>query len=357
MRAVRLSLFALLGLLVLGGALHRRPVEMPSAQVNLGKESLTITGPYAHDNLTVFLLHSDKQDELAYLTLDEGLKDGSVKINELDQERVAELQVDNQSDRPLFLQEGERLQGGKQDRIIASTVVIPPRSGKTRVASFCIEQSRWREGDKGRVFAASLSPAISPKNIRAVAKYESDQHEVWNAVAAQKGSAQNLSLASNTNSSANEMLDSPEVQKVSGTYTDALTRVLKDNPSAVGVAVAVNGQLEEVNLYPNHGLLSRLYPRLVRSYALQAVMLKGQARDGKPMTPTDVAALLKEGKEVAKQTKTVDAYNQANIRELDGHRFQCATCYNGKPVHCQVMKKNGMGDAGGVRVKMLGNRW
>jgi hypothetical protein len=207
------------------------------------------------------------------------------------------------------------------------------------------------------VFDASVSTAISPKNIRAVAKYESDQQEVWNAVVVQKSSAQTMRLASNTNSSANEMLDSPEVQKLSGAYADALVRVLKENPTAVGVALAVNGEVEELNLYPNHALLARLYPRLVRSYALQAVMLKGQARDSKKLTTADVTALLKEGKEMDKRTKTVDGRNEANIRELEGHRFECTTRYEGKPVHRQVMKKNGMGDAGGARMKVLGNNW
>ena len=51
----------------------------------------------------------------------------------MDQERVGGLQLDNQSDLPLYLQEGERLRGGKQDRTIIASLVILARSGRTQV--------------------------------------------------------------------------------------------------------------------------------------------------------------------------------------------------------------------------------
>src|SRR5260370_479335 len=84
-----------------------------------GSELATrLSGPYTHESLTVFLLHGKDQDQRDYLTLDQGLDKKLVVVSEKKNERVNELVIENKSDRYLFLQEGDRLQGGKQDRII-----------------------------------------------------------------------------------------------------------------------------------------------------------------------------------------------------------------------------------------------
>ena len=47
---------------------------------------------------------------------------------------------------------------------------------------------------------------------------------------------------------------------------------------AVGVAVVVDGQIKEIDLYPGHTLLAKVYPRLLRSYAVEAAVNREQAR-------------------------------------------------------------------------------
>src|SRR5262245_18260613 len=260
-------------LLFLAGCRPPPPAEADSSDVDLDGARHQVSGPYRHENLTVFLVHSKDQDKRDFLTLDEGLKDGVVKITEMDQEAVRELQLDNQSDRPLYLQEGERLYGGKQDRIIALSLVVPPKSGKVGVPTFCIEQSRWQEGDKGRTFGFTVNPALAPKGVRGAAKFEGNQSGVWNCVSVQKKSASAKSLAKYTNASANESLESPQLRKISDEYAEQLDDVVGKHSDAVGVVIVVNGLFEEADVYPNHALLRKLYPRLVRSYAFQGALL------------------------------------------------------------------------------------
>src|SRR5262249_11105660 len=161
-----------------------------------------------------------------FLTLDEGLKEGLVMISEQEQERVGALLIENKSNRPLYLQEGERLSGGKQDRTIISSLVIPPNSGKTTVPTFCVEHNRWVEGNKGREFGFTVNPALAPKGVRGAAKVEGSQDRVWGCVERQKASAQNKLQCPNTNSSVNEMLDAPQVQSISEEYATALGQAL-----------------------------------------------------------------------------------------------------------------------------------
>jgi hypothetical protein len=331
------------------------PAGIPT-NVEAPGSDLQVSGPHAHKNLTVFLVHADKQDERDFLTLDEGLPKGLVKISELEQERVNALQIDNRSDRPLYLQEGERLSGGKQDRIIITSLVIPPHSGPTPAPTFCIEQSRWREGLSGKSFGFTANGALAPKGVRGAAKVESAQDGVWECVHGQKVTAVSTFKAPNTNSSGNEMLDAPQVQKISDEYAAGLAAALEKQPDAVGVAVVINGHIEEVNVYPNHALLRKFYPRLIGSYAVQAAMLKDQAKTAKPPTPADVVRFMQEGDEKSKEEKTVSNGNATCIRELTGNKFECTTRFKDQVIHWQMLKKNGI-DGGGERNARLGSKW
>src|SRR5262249_10907832 len=159
-----------------------------------------------HQNLSVYLLHADKQDDNDYLTLDQGLKDGLVKVTEKENEQVNELQLENRSDRYLFLQEGDRLEGGKQDRIIITSLVVPPHSGTLPVPANCVEHGRWHAGAGGVMFYATANAALAPQPVRRAAKgldevteagtvvrghslASSRQGMVWDAVADQKAIA------------------------------------------------------------------------------------------------------------------------------------------------------------------------
>jgi len=159
-----------LALLALAGPSHAQAVEKKLRPFDVKELAVRVSGPYVHENLTIFLLHGKDQDDRDYLTLDQGLDRKLVTIGEKEREQVGELQLENKSDRYLFLQEGDRLQGGRQDRIIVTSLVVPPRSGKLTVPTFCIEQSRWQAGDGGTAFRNVRNTILAPQNVRAAAK-------------------------------------------------------------------------------------------------------------------------------------------------------------------------------------------
>jgi hypothetical protein len=359
-RHARLGLIAAAAVLLLALGVFffpHRQTAAAAAKVEVEGTTYHIHGPFTHQNLGVFLLCSDRQDGREFLTLDDGLKEGLVSITEQEHERVGALSIENQSDRPLYLQEGERLIGGKQDRTIITSLVIPPHSGKTSVPTFCVEHSRWVEGQKGKEFGFSVNPALAPKGVRGAAKVEGSQDHVWGCVAAQKASASKQMLCPNTNSSVNEMLDAPQVQSISEEYANALSQALDraENRDAVGMAIVFNGQIEEVDIYPNRTLFRKLYPRLIRAYAVQAALLKDQARAAEPLTDTAVAQFLEARDAKSQKRNTLDAHNDIQVSELGEGVFQCTTHYNGQSILWQVMKKNRQGDAAAAAI--LGAAW
>lgn len=56
--------------------------------------------------------------------------------------------VENNSDQHLLLLGGELIAGGRQDRIFARDTILPPKSGKTEVKVYCLEDSRWSKEKK-----------------------------------------------------------------------------------------------------------------------------------------------------------------------------------------------------------------
>src|SRR5262249_40286128 len=162
-----------------------------------------------------------------FITLDEGLKSGLCTVSEKEQSEVRELQIENRSDQPLFLQEGDRLQGGKQDRTIYASLVVPPKSGKMGLPTFCIEQGRLHALEGAPMFMAMQNSALAPKEVREAAKFNKDQQGVWAAVGEQKRQATVNMLSSNSNTSLNEVFESPKVKEVSDAFAKALSGVLR----------------------------------------------------------------------------------------------------------------------------------
>jgi hypothetical protein len=313
------------------------PKTSATPTVRLSGGVYRISGPYNHKNLSVFLLHAGTKDTADYLTLQEGLKSKLVRIAEKDQEQVSELVITNDSDRPLFLQEGDRIVGGKQDRIISSSLVIPPHSRRVPLPAFCVEHGRWTEGSMQRSFGASGESAIAPLSVRRAAKVANDQSQVWDNVAKEKQMAGSLAGVPARTSSLTEAMESPGFRKIADNSVKTLEGIAAKSRDAVGVAIAINGRIEEVNVYPSHGLLQRLYPRLLRSYALQAAQQSGQALAAK-LRPADVTAFLTQRISGKRTDKRIDARNSMRMREMPT-AVELQTNYNGQAVHQQYMRK------------------
>src|SRR5207237_1776257 len=77
-----------------------------------------LSGPYTHGNLAVFLIHGpDKLKNREFLTLEEGIAKKVVIVHETS--NVNELAIENTGDTDVYVQSGDIVKGGKQDRTIA----------------------------------------------------------------------------------------------------------------------------------------------------------------------------------------------------------------------------------------------
>lgn len=298
---------------------------------DMKEDGLRITGPYAFQNLAVYLIHAKKPGNREYITLDEGLERRLVVVSEKQREQVSELQIDNRSDKPLFLQEGDRLCGGKQDRIIGLSMVVPPKSRKMMVPAFCVEQGRWSRGPLGGQFATTGNKALAPSSVRFACKVAGDQGDVWQKVAEQKTELESQGIANNT-SSLSEAIDSEMMKRVSDDYQSRLGSIFARHADAVGVAFALNSEVLEVDIYPGNDLLKKIAPRLLKGYAIQAIVARKEGVEHPD--PSEIARFMKEGVKRSDQIRKINGRNSLRLVEHD-KSVSCDTIYQGQSVHLQ----------------------
>src|ERR1043165_4516640 len=110
MKLKHLITFAVFCLLI---ALPLHGQDSPRPQ----KSNYRLSGPYTHQNLTVFLIHGKDQTTRTFLTLQEALAQKKVKVYET--KDVNELAIRNLSNQDIYVQSGDIVRGGDQDRMIS----------------------------------------------------------------------------------------------------------------------------------------------------------------------------------------------------------------------------------------------
>src|ERR671918_2585351 len=153
-----------------------------------------LSGPYTHKNLTIFLIHGKEQmPGKDFLTLQEALAQKKVIVYET--KNVNELAIRNLSSQDVYVQAGDMVRGGEQDRMISVDFIVPPKSGRMPIAAFCVESGRWsKRGNEAPASFSSSENYAATKDLKLAAKRDNSQQAVWeNVKIAQEKLSQNVS--------------------------------------------------------------------------------------------------------------------------------------------------------------------
>ena len=282
-----------------------------------GSSDYTVLAPIRHGNLTVFpVVASSTHDTKEFLTLDEGLKSGEVEVTESgnvrgmirprhpnanvepqypvhDGAQVNKLVLVNNSKKPLLLLAGEIVTGGKQDRVIGKDRIVPPESDPIDLDVFCVEPGRW-VGPSAKFVPGAVGAVMAAPSVRGKAMADKDQQKVWDQVghsteqvtvevqAAAPSAGTELSSTTSyakvmQNDAVQSRVDSV-AKPIEAQYESTIKQLREKN--AVGVVVAVNGQIVWADIFASTSLLEKYWPKLVRSYATDAIVTR--AKGGQP---------------------------------------------------------------------------
>ena len=278
------------------------------------------SGPYTHDNLTVFLIHGkDKVDLSKYLTLQEAIEQKKVVVHETGD--VNQLSIENVSDVPVYVQSTDIVKGGRQDRTIANDFICPPHSGTVPIAAFCVEHSRWSQrGNETAAQFGSSASNLSGRELKLACKSAGSQQEVWKEVgnSQQKLSANlNVPVQATTSPSSYQLtLENDQLKASTEAYIKELGGVIDSKDDAIGYVFAINGKLNSADVYAASGLFRKLWPKLIRSAAVEAVADMEKGKKYEPVTEGIVKQFLADAEQGKKTEKPVG--DKIDLVQQDG---------------------------------------
>jgi hypothetical protein len=264
-------------------------------------ENYVISQPFACDNLTIFLIHGEENaPDAQFLTLQEALERKKLIVHET--QDVNELAIENVSLEEVYLQSGDIVKGGLQDRVFAYDVIVPAQSGKIPVGAFCVEQGRWRqrEMEKDDHFSVS-SHRLHSKELKIATSVRHSQAEVWNKVSeAQDKLTAKLGGSVRAERSATSLqltLEDEKVDQRVERYVRELSPVIGGGDGqrgVIGYAFAINGKVNSADLYASKWLFRKLWPKLLKASAVEAVAEFEEGKRFDPVTADDVKACLND---------------------------------------------------------------
>ncbi len=348
----------------------------------LATDTMKISGPFAHENLAVYFLHGESASGPVPLTLQEALAKGAAHVYETG--RVSELFVENTGSQEVFIQAGDIVKGGQQDRVLTVSLLLPAKSGKVPIASFCVEQGRWsargredvarfasatdtlpsreaklalKQAVSGMAGPAEDSPRASlgvtaglpniepriPQQRSTVRSPGADgQTEIWNKVAeTQRKLSDSLRSGVTSSQSATSLqltLENEKVQQARAAFVTALQAKGEAAGDIIGVVVAVNGRISSAESYPSHGLFAKMWGKVLTAAATEAISERAAPTGPAPATGAvkDFLAAAETGKA---HERELPGKAKLETRSSDTSMFSAAYGTAGQFIHRSYVAK------------------
>jgi hypothetical protein len=344
-----------------------------------------ISGPYVHENLAVYLVHGKGTSGPVPLTLQEAMAKGAVVVHETGS--VNQLQIENTGTEEVFVQAGDLVKGGKQDRVLTVSLLLAPKSGKLAIGSFCVEQGRWaargredvarfasaaealpsREAKLAmmapRTVAAAAPPAAAsvagdpqgrvaaspPPNVQqqrttaAIDETGARQKEMWDNVKKMQdklsGSLGGPVAAVASQSSLQLSLENERLKTARAGYVTALEAAGTKDDDVLGLVTAINGRLVSADLYPSNGLFRKMWAKSLSAAATEAIGEKA-ANAQTPPTIEGVKAFLEAAEKGKSSERTIAGNAKLEVRDGDKSLYTEARKPSGAFVHRSYLAKH-----------------
>jgi hypothetical protein len=224
------------------------------------------------------------------------------------------LQIENLGPNEVFVQSGSIVKGGQQDRVLSVSLMLPPKSGRIQIASFCVEQGRWSARGKEDVKTFATASAVVPsretklamkapvpvaqpdtgpaggiqRNVRSGSASDTSnrQQEVWKSVrGVQDKLSTNLAAqvaAPASQSSLQLALENEKLKDAQQAYLTALQGTGEKEGDVLGYIFAVNGKLNSAEVYPSNGLFRKMWPKLLQASITEAIGARNAGGDATP---------------------------------------------------------------------------
>ena len=226
--------------------------------------NFNVSEPVEKNNITAFFLSSIEKNNNKYLSFSEAIAKNQVQISEVNKKGlVTKLSVSNKSSDNIIILNGELVIGSqiRQDRIVDNTVLIPGYA-TVLINTFCGEQYRWSPKLSNKIstpeslyFSSGRANNAADTNTKL-----SKQCRIWSEISEK---ISDFNVKSFTNS-----VD--QIYKKKKVNVEEVVNFFKIPTEAVGVALGINHQLVNIDIFSNNCMLQIYLPKIIRSIALDS---------------------------------------------------------------------------------------
>lgn len=333
------------------------------------EEAPRISGPFTHQNLSVYFVHGKSAPGPVPLTLQEALDKGAVEVIETGS--VNELQIRNKGDTEIFIQSGDIVKGGRQDRVVTVSFLLPAKSGKVPLASFCVEQGRWsargtensvrfsssaesmpsREAKlamKAPLAAAAAPLEVSKSNAQRQSADAGDetgerQRKVWEEIVKTQsklsGGLQQPVNSAVSDTSLQLSLENEKLQASRGDYVKALESHGTSGDDIIGYVFAVNGHINSADLYPSNALFRKMWSKLLAASVTEAIGESTSAAAAEPPAAAAVTEFLANAETGKQSSQEIAGLARQEVRDADKSLFVGVRSKKGEWVHRNYLVK------------------
>ena len=217
----------------------------------------------------MFPLLGPSVEMVYYLTLDEALDQRLSEITEVSESGVVpELRVMNRGLKATLIIDGEELVGAKQNRVVNLTILVGAKS-KVTIPVSCVEAGRWRA--RSSAFAAAPRAQYATGRAKRMAQVTrsmtdrgeraGDQSAVWADIA-----DKSARMHASSPTSAMEQIFTDYAAPIERYVTGCVPI-----DGQIGALFAIGERIVGFDLFDDAGTFRKLLPKLVRSYAVDAI--------------------------------------------------------------------------------------
>jgi hypothetical protein len=241
-----------------------------------------VSNAHRFKNLCIYFISSDDFiSNTSLLTLQEAIRNNILLVS--DTNKINKLLIKNNEHSDVFIQAGDIVKGGQQDRVFVNDLIIPAKAKGELVDVYCIESGRWnkRLNEDVSIFSSS-EDRITSSRLKSILVNKGSQTLVWDQIkSTQNKLSQSLKTDIYSTISPSSFQLTLEHNDLTSYVDKHISALLPSRSSdcvrPIGYACIVNGYFNSADLYFSPDLFNRLWPKLLRASAIEAISEQNSA--------------------------------------------------------------------------------
>lgn len=274
-----------------------------------------------YKNMSVIPIKTEFGSDVDILNLNKGLDLGIVTISECEPSTVGEVLVKNDAVNPLILLDGDEIIGANQNRIVNSSLLIPPHT-TMKVSVSCTEKGRWQY-TKGFEHSKYLANSKTRTAKEYCNFHQKDlQSVVWESIDELES---DLLVKSKTSA----MSESYETFK--NVHDDYIKHFPLENMQT-GAAIIIDGAIKGIEIMQTPSLYKQYHEKILRSYIIDNDF-KGKETDG-----NEFETVINGISHSEFSKKTNDGWGDS-LKVINDYGIGSVLLYENELIHFQYFKK------------------